>query len=138
MILDENNIFSQSPTDNECLNMLMKLRYPQGIFCRKCCKITKHYKLSKRKMFECEFCGNQVSPMANTIFHKSPTPLNIWFKIIYRIVSTHCDISAKQIQREFGLTYKTAWRMANNISNILNYNGNDADLIRKIANLKDT
>lgn len=50
-------------------------------------------------------------PTAGTIFHKSPTPLRLWFYAMYLMAQTRCGISAKQIQRELGVTYKTAWRM---------------------------
>lgn len=112
----------QFPTDNECLDTLLKLRYPDGIFCEKCGKVTTHYRISTRKVYGCEFCGNQVSPTANSIFHKSDTSLRSWFYAIYLMSSTRCGISAKQLQRELGVTYKTAWRMFKQIRTLLGEN----------------
>jgi transposase-like protein len=63
-----------------------------------------------------------VHPTAGTIFHKSPTPLTTWFYAIYLMASTRCGISAKQIQRETGVTYKTAWRMFKQIRSMLGEN----------------
>ena len=57
--------------------------------------------------------------MAGTIFEKSTTPLKLWFYAIYLISSTRCGISAKQLQRELGVTYKTAWRMFHKIRLLL-------------------
>src|SRR5438876_2087041 len=57
--------------------------------------------------------------MAGTIFHKSSTPLRTWFHAIFLMASTRCGISAKQIQRETGVTYKTAWRMFKQIRSLL-------------------
>ena len=57
--------------------------------------------------------------MAGTIFEKAATPLRLWFYAIFLISATRCGISAKQIQREVGVTYKTAWRMAHEIRSIL-------------------
>jgi len=57
--------------------------------------------------------------MANTIFEGSTTPLKYWFHAIYIMSSTRCGISAKQLQREIGVTYKTAWRMFNKIRDML-------------------
>jgi len=54
-----------------------------------------------------------------TIFEHSPTPLKLWFYAIYLMSSTRCGISAKQIQRETGVTYKTAWRMFRQIRTLL-------------------
>ena len=57
-------------------------------------------------------CGNHLHPTAGTIFHKSSTSLHLWFYAMYLMTSTRCGISAKQLERELGVTYKTAWRMA--------------------------
>ena len=103
------------PTDDACLEWLVNHRWPEGINCPVCGKVTKHHKIVKRPVYECDSCGHQVSPLANTIFHKSSTPLRTWFQAIYQMPSTRCGISAKQIQRETGVTYKTAWRMFHQI-----------------------
>jgi transposase-like protein len=107
------------PNDDACLEWIKNHRYPKGVHCIKCEKITKHHKVKNRSCYECDYCGHQVYPTANTIFHKSPTPLRIWFEAIYRMASTRCGISAKQIQREMGVTYKTAWRMFHQIRSLL-------------------
>jgi len=101
----------QFPNEEACLEYIKNTRFPNGIFCEKCQKATKHYRIANRKVYSCEFCGTQVSPTADTIFHKSETPLRTWFYAIFVMSSTRCGISAKQIQRETGVTYKTAWRM---------------------------
>ena len=108
------------PTDDACLERIFKGRYPDGVFCPKCQKITKFYHRAGAKDYTCEFCGYQVSPMAGTIFHKSPTPLRYWFHAMFLMSSTRCGISAKQLQREIGVTYKTAWRMFTMIRKLMN------------------
>ena len=110
---------TEFPTDNACLEWIKNHRWPEGIHCPKCDKVTKHHKVTGRPCYECDYCGHQVYPTAGTIFHKSPTPLRIWFEAIYRMASTRCGISAKQIQREMGVTYKTAWRMFHQIRSLL-------------------
>ena len=57
--------------------------------------------------------------MKGTIFEKSSTSLHLWFYAMYLMTSTRCGISAKQLERELGVTYKTAWRMFNRIRNEL-------------------
>jgi transposase len=106
-------------SDDICLEWLKNKFYPDGIFCKKCNKITKHYKAIDRPSYCCEFCGNHVHPTANTIFHKSPTPLTSWFYAIYLMSATRCGISAKQLERELKVTYKTAWRMFHQIRTML-------------------
>ncbi len=110
------------PTDEACLEWIKNHRYPDGIHCPICDKITKHHKVIGRPCYECDNCGHQVYPTAGTIFHKSATPLTTWFQVIYRMASTRCGISAKQIERETGVTYKTAWRMFKQIRTLFDEN----------------
>src|SRR5207253_6295795 len=63
--------------------------------------------------------GHHVHPTAGTIFHKSSTSLRTWFHAIYLMASTRCGVSAKQIERQTGVTYKTAWRMFHQIRKLL-------------------
>ncbi len=99
------------PNDDACLEWLKKYRWPEGIPCPKCGNVTKHHLMSTRKSYSCQECGHHVHPTAGTIFHKSRTPLTIWFHAIFLMAQTRGGISAKQIERETGVTYKTAWRM---------------------------
>lgn len=99
------------PDDKTCLEWLTTKRYPEGIFCKQCNRATKHHYIGSRKSYSCQVCGHHVHPTAGTIFHKSSTPLAVWFYAVYRIVQTHGTISVIELQHELGVTYKTAWRM---------------------------
>ncbi|MFC1930285.1 IS1595 family transposase [Chloroflexota bacterium] len=109
----------QFPNDDACLEFLKNARWPKGIFCQKCKKVTTHYRIATRKVYSCEFCGSHVSPTADTIFHKSDTPLRSWFHAMFLMASTRTGISAKQLQRQLGVTYKTAWRMFRQIRQLM-------------------
>ncbi len=109
----------QFPDDDTCLEFVFQARYPQGVNCPKCQRVTKHYHRAGAKFYDCGFCGSTVSPMAGTIFHKSPTPLRSWFYAVFLMSSTRCGISAKQLERELGVTYKTAWRMFKQIRSLM-------------------
>jgi len=109
----------QFPTNDSCLEFLKQARWQKGVFCQKCQKVTTHYRIPSRKVYSCEFCGSHVSPTAGTIFHKSDTPLRSWFHAIFIMASTRTGISAKQLQRELGVTYKTAWRMFTQIRKLM-------------------
>jgi transposase len=109
------------PDDDACLESIVKMLFPDGIVCRNiCCDGVKpHHKLTNRKAYSCAYCGTHVYPLAGTIFEKSSTSLKSWFYAIYLMASTQCGISAKQLERELGVTYKTAWRMFKQIKELL-------------------
>ena len=107
------------PDDATCLEWLKDRTYPDGIHCSLCDKVTPHYRVLSRPSYSCQFCGHHVHPMRGTIFEKSSTNLVLWFEAIFIISSTRCGISAKQLEREIGVTYKTAWRMFHLIRSML-------------------
>jgi len=108
------------PTNEACLEWLKNKKWPNGVFCEKCQRVTNHYKVTNRSVYACQFCGNHISPMAGTILEHSSTSLKTWFHAMFLMANTRCGISAKQLQRDTGVTYKTAWRMFNNIRSMLN------------------
>jgi len=116
---------AEFPNDDACLEYVKEQRWPGGVTeCAKCQRERKHYRVSKRTAYACDHCGNHIYPLAGTIFEKSTTSLRLWFYAMYLMGSTRCGISAKQIQRETGVTYKTAWRMFRQIRTLMS----DGDL----------
>jgi transposase len=103
------------PDDDACLAALFQARYGSVTVCPGCKKETSFYRVSTRKVYGCQWCGYQLSPTADTIFHKSPTPLKDWFYAIYLFAASRNGVSAKELERQLGVTYKTAWRMARQI-----------------------
>jgi transposase len=113
------------PSDDACLAHIAEERYPGGFTgCEKCGADRKHHRVSGRTAYACDYCGTHIYPLAGTIFEKSTTSLRLWFYAMYLMGSTRCGISAKQIQRETGVTYKTAWRMFKQIRSLMS----EADL----------
>ena len=107
------------PDDAACLEFLVGKLYPDGIYCPKCERVTKHHRIAAAPAYSCQFCGRHEHPMAGTIFQDSATSLKLWFYAMYLMASTRCGISAKQLERELGVTYKTAWRMFNKIRSLM-------------------
>jgi len=111
------------PDDDACLTHIFHARWPDGItVCesKQCGNVERrHHRVTGRKAYACDYCGNHIYPMAGSIFEKSTTPLRLWFYAMYLMGSTRCGISAKQIQRETGVTYKTAWRMFKQIRTLM-------------------
>jgi transposase len=116
---------AEFPDDAACLEHLWRTRYsPDGehAHCPRCDaeKVFKRYATKQgRQSWTCTACGLHVHPTAGTIFAKSSTSLKLWFHAMYLMTSTRCGISAKQLERELGVHYKTAWRMFNKIRNEL-------------------
>lgn len=113
------------PDDAACLEHLWRTRHsPDGehAHCPRCeCRRAfKRYETKQqRQSWTCTGCGHHLHPTAGTIFHRSSTSLQLWFYAMYLMASTRCGISAKQLERELGVHYKTAWRMFNKIRNEL-------------------
>jgi transposase-like protein len=107
------------PDDAACMDYLVKLLYPFGITCPTCNTVTKHHRRKDRTAYSCQFCGHDEYPMKGTIFEGSATSLKLWFYAIHLMASTRCGISAKQLERETCVTYKTAWRMFNKIRSLV-------------------
>src|SRR4051794_20088954 len=110
------------PDDKTCLDWLWRKQYaPDGhtTHCPECDRERRFHRVNGRPCYDCDTCGYHIHPTAGTIFHKSSTSLHLWFYAIHIMTSTRCGISAKQLERELGVTYKTAWRMFNKIRNEL-------------------
>jgi len=106
------------PDDATCIEWLWRNRHSEDgehAHCPKCEteRVFRRYGTKQqRQSWTCIHCGHHLHPTAGTIFHKSSTSLHLWFYAMYLMTSTRCGISAKQLERELGVTYKTAWRMA--------------------------
>ncbi len=120
------------PTDDACLDWLFKARWPEGVFCQKCGKVTKHYRVKGRACYSCEFCRDVVYPMAGTIFEDTKlNHLRLWFRAITIMAVTRCGISSRQLSRDLGVTTKTGYRMWKQIRSVLT-SGNDLKFIGKV------
>ncbi|HEY4897539.1 MAG TPA: IS1595 family transposase [Solirubrobacteraceae bacterium] len=112
------------PDDAACLNWLWRTRFSddgEHAYCAKCKqeRVFKRYATAQRRhSWTCTGCGKHVSVTAGTIYEGSATSLHLWFYAGYLMTSTRCGLSAKQLEREIGVTYKTAWRMLNKLRNI--------------------
>lgn len=107
--------FERFPDDATCLRHLMDVRYGLKHACSKCGVESEFYPLTNRPAYSCGSCGNHVYPGAGTIFQDTRTSLQTWFYCIYLFVVTRHGVSGKEIERQVGCTYKTAWRIANRL-----------------------
>jgi transposase len=116
------------PDDATCLDWLWRERFAADghhAECPKCERQRKFHRTKTRPSYSCDTCGHHIHPLVGTIFEGSATSLHLWFRAVYLITSTRCGISAKQLEREIGVGYKTAWRMLNKIRGTMG-EGDDA------------
>lgn len=109
------------PDDNACLQAIFDNRY-MGYKCPTCGSKGSFHPIAGRKRYDCK-CGHSVHPLAGTIFHKSPTSLHDWFHAIFLFASSRNGVAAKEIERQIGVTYKCAWRMAKQIRTLFGQKG---------------
>lgn len=103
------------PTELACIEYFIKIRYNNKPVCRHCKSDTVYHKRTEPKKFQCTNCKNSFSIFKGTIFEKSDTDLRKWFYAIHLFLNSKKGISGYQLQREIGVTYKTAWRMLKKI-----------------------
>lgn len=106
------------PTDEACLTFIFESLHSKECSCGGTYRL-----ISGRRQFQCSKCRFQIAPTAGTIFHKSATPLTIWFQAILLFANAKSGLSAKQLQRDLEVTYKTAWRMLSLIRKALGKSG---------------
>lgn len=116
------------PTDDACLDHLMATRYGKRHVCAKCGKEANFHRVQKRRCYECDFCGYQIYPTAGTPFENTRTSLRDWFTVMFMFCASRNGVSAKEVQRTIGVTYKTAWRMCNLIRQYMGYVDGDTPL----------
>ena len=87
--------------------------------CPACGIVTNFHPMSARRAYACQECGLHIYPCADTIFHKSRTKLTHWFFAMYLMTSTRHGVAAKELQRQIGFTYKSAWRMCHELRKLM-------------------
>lgn len=108
------SLHKEFPTSDACLQFIFNARHSTE------CSCGGSYQMRKgRKSFQCSKCRHHIAPLVGTIFEKSDTPLTLWFHAILFFSNAKSSISAKELQRELEVTYKTAWRMAHLIRKAL-------------------
>jgi transposase len=114
------DFFKRFPDDAACLQHVMEVRYGLRHTCGKCGVVdATFHRLASRPAYSCAHCGGHIYPCAGTVFQDTRTPLTLWFYAIYLFVTTRHGVSGKELQRQLGVTYKTAWRMGQQIRQLM-------------------
>ncbi|MGQ0741894.1 MAG: IS1595 family transposase [Alphaproteobacteria bacterium] len=111
---------TEFPDDAACLAAVMKAKYGgTRLVCPACKAEVTFHAMTARRAYACQECGHHIYPCAGTIFHKSSTKLTHWFFAMYLMTSTRHGVAAKELQRQIGCTYKTAWRLAHELRKLM-------------------
>ena len=118
------NMRAQFPDDDACLQYLFDARYGGLKACPNCGIVSpKYYRVKKRMSFVCKECRFHIYPLVGTIFEKTTTPLTDWFHALYLFSVSKNGVSAKEIERQVGVSYKTAHRIAKMIRILMHESG---------------
>lgn len=98
------------PSERECQDYLFTVRFPGGFVCPNCSSGTAGA-ISTRSLWQCKRCRTQVSVTTGTTFHRTRTPLYLWFWTVFLVVKDKRGHSALQLTKELGIPYDRAWLM---------------------------
>lgn len=107
-------LIEQFGSEDKCHEYLEGLRWPKGVTCPRC-ESEKISRIVKRRQFDCDSCRYQFSVRVGTLFHDSKLPLWKWFLAVYLMGESKKGISANQLKRTLGVSYKTAWYLCHRI-----------------------
>ena len=108
------HIMENFDSEARCRELLAVLRWPDGVACPRCGGIDHAYD-SKRYVYDCYSCGYQFTALVGTVFQDTKLPLRKWFMAVLLMVEAKKGISANQVKRTLGVSYKTAWYLCHRI-----------------------
>ena len=123
-------------TEAKCLDKIFQLRYGKLEACPECACVASFRRITTRRSYQCKHCYAQFYPTAGTVFEKTRTPLCDWFYVIALFTYTRNGVSAMEIKRQIGCTYKTAFRMGHKIRELIG--GIGADKLKGFVELDET
>ena len=118
--MDLITLIDKYTNDDKCREALQKLRWPDGVGCTRCGDMDV-LELPKQNRWECKGCGYQFSVMSGTIMNDSHLPLRKWFLAIYLMCESRKGMSANQLKRTLGVSYKTAWYLCHRIRSAMGH-----------------
>ncbi len=105
-------------TEKQCNNALFQWRWPNGFICPECGH-TGYCEIASRKVYQCHRCHHQTSLISGTIFEYTKLPLTLWFLGMYILTQSKSGVSALEMKRQLGISYKAAWRMKHKLMQVM-------------------
>jgi transposase-like protein len=122
-------------SEDKCHAYLEELRWPDGVKCPRC-QSDKISRIVKRRQFDCDGCRYQFSVRVGTLFHDSKLPLWKWFLAVYVMGESKKGVSANQLKRMLGVSYKTAWYLCHRIRSAMH--DESGEMLRGIVEADET
>lgn len=114
-VLSLYDFLNRFPSEAECFQYLVKMRWPGGFICPKCGNQTAYF-IEKHRRFQCTVCRRQTSITAGTVFHRLRHPLLTLFWAVYLVATSKKGLSAAELQRKLAIkSYQTAWLLLHKI-----------------------
>ncbi len=129
------NLIERYHDEDNCRAYLEELRWPNGIACPHCGSMSIS-RIQKPRVFDCNSCRYQFSVTSGTIFHASHLPLWKWFATMYLMIESKKGISANQVKRTIGVSYKTAWYLCHRIRSAMS--DGTPNLLKGIVEVDET
>ena len=107
-------LVEQFGSEDRCRGYLEVLRWPEGVTCPECGSKSIS-RIKTRNQYDCNACRARFSVKSGTVFHDSHLPLWKWFLATYLITEARKGVSANQLKRTLGVSYKTAWYLCHRI-----------------------
>lgn len=133
--IDLPKLIERFGSEDKCHAYLEDLRWPDGVRCPRC-DSAKISRIAKRRQFDCDGCRYQFSVRVGTLFHDSKLPLWKWFLAVYMMGESKKGVSANQLKRMLGVSYKTAWYLCHRIRAAMKDGG--AELLRGVIEADET
>jgi transposase-like protein len=123
-------LVAQVPTEFDAYLLLERLRWERGVVCPHCGVVgnsvylepangrsrkTRTGAMSQRRVWKCRDCRKQFSVLTGTIFHGTKIPVRTWLMVIFEMCSSKNGVAAREIERKYDLTPKSAWFMTHRI-----------------------
>jgi transposase-like protein len=137
MAMNYQEFLKKFPSEMSIIDYFIKIKYPQGVKCNYCGSEKVYHRSKEYKVYDCNGCGKDFSVFKDTIFEHTSTDLQKWFYAIHLFLNAKKGISAKQLQREIGVTYKCAWRMLKQIRMAMEDKTNE-ELYETIVEIDET
>jgi transposase-like protein len=122
----QNELFAAFADEDTARRMMESIRWPNGPVCPHCRDTGPFYeikgKTARKGVRKCQKCRKQFSVMVGTVFERSHIPMNKWLYAIFAMNSSKKGVSANQLHRELGITYKSAWFMCHRIREAMTEN----------------